>query len=218
MTAVVGVVVAALILGVAPGKIAQGTPAGEPPNPQALVAAMEEAFEGVTDYQCRVTAHVVNGRERTDIQGSFYFRRPRQVLLKMGAKGGVVFKKDGRIRGWFLTRLFSHEHRPGDRILRDVRGRRLDQYVMADLVAELKGLLETGARATARTQAHRGREVLALEITPPEGEAPFSRRTYWIDRETMLPLGYETFEQAAKVEDVWCEGLKVNAGLNDDLF
>lgn len=187
------------------------------PSAQALVGSMDEAFERVTDYRCRVSVHVVNGEERTDIQGAFYFQRPRQVLLEMGAKG-VVFKKDGTIRAWFLTRLLGHSHRPEDRILKDARGRRLDQYVMGDLVAEVKGLLEAGARATVGPQTHRGRDVLALEIAPENGKAAFSRRTYWVDPKATLPLGYETFEQSAKVEDVWCDGLAVNGGLDEKLF
>lgn len=195
-----------------------GSTLQDPPGAQALVTAMEAAFAGVTDYQCKVSAHILNGRDRTEIEGSFYFRRPRQVLLKMGAKGGVVFRKDGRIRAWFLTRLFAHDHRPEDRVLRDARGRRLDEYVMGDLIAELKSLLEAGARASVAERAWRGKRVFALDVTPPGGRATFSRRTYWVAAEALLPLGHETFQGAAKVEDVWCEGLKLNVGLDDGFF
>lgn len=183
-----------------------------------LAADMERAFSSVTDYQCRVSAQIVNGRARTAIRGSFYFRRPRQVLLKMGVKGGVVFKKDGRIRGWFLTKLLAHDHQPGDAILRDARGRRIDEYVMGDLIAELKTLLDSGATATVGGGSHRGTAVLSLDVLPGDAGASFSSRTYWIDRAALLPLGFATFDEGAKVEEVWCEGLKVNTGLQDDFF
>ena len=197
---------------------ARTEPPADPQDPAVLVAAMAKAFEGVTDYQCKVRAHVVKGNDNTNITGDFFFLRPRQVLFKLGIKGGIVFKRDGRIRGWFVTRAFSHGHRPEDRILHDVRGRRIDQYVLGDLIAELQAMLSAGARAAVRTDSRDGKDFLALDVAPAAGSGPFTQRRYWVDRGAMLPVGYQTFDGAARVEDVWCEGLKVNSGLKDDFF
>jgi outer membrane lipoprotein-sorting protein len=189
-----------------------------PQEPAALVTEMARAFDRVTDYECRVRAHIVNGKEATNITGDFYFRRPRQVLFKLGIKGGIVFKKDGRIRGWFVTRALSHGHRPEDRILHDVRGRRIDQYVLGDLIAELQAMVGAGAPAAVRSDSRDGKDFIALDVAPVTGSASFTQRRYWIDREAMLPVGYQTFDGTTRVEDVWCNGLKVNGGLKDEFF
>jgi outer membrane lipoprotein-sorting protein len=189
-----------------------------PPEPAALVASMAQGFEAVSDYECKVRAYVVNGKDTTNISGDFYFRRPRQVLFKLGIKGGIVFKKDGRIRGWFVTRAFSHGHRPEDRILHDVRGRRIDQYVLGDLIAELQALVGAGARAAVLADVRGGKDFIALDVAPAAGSASFTQRRYWIDRDAMLPVGFQTFDGTTLVEDVWCDGLRVNAGLKDDFF
>ena len=182
------------------------------------VTHMESSFNKLTDYQCRIDARIVNGSERMHVKGRFAFRTPRQVLFTMGVKGGVVFRKDGRIRGWFLTRAFAHEHHPDDRILRDVRGRRLDQFVMGDLIAEMKSLVQRGGSISVVTAEPPNRDQVLLELVASGTGAGFSRRLYWIDTNRVLPVRFQTFDGRSLVEDVRCDGLEVNVGLDQRLF
>lgn len=212
----------AIVLAASAGPVLAGTAetvsspmAGGGTEARALVARMRKAFDDLTDYQCRFNLQVVNGAKRTDRKGSLYFKRPRQLLVKMGPLG-ILWRRDGTIRGWFVTRLLSHAHHPDDAILHDARGRRLDRYILGDVIEELRQILDEGASATVRTNSTTP-GTLYLDIAPAE-ELPFSRGTYWVDEQTLLPVRWTTFEGSAKVEDVACLDLRVNVGLAEKLF
>lgn len=130
----------------------------------------------------------------------------------------MVFKRDGKIRGWILTRLLSHEHDPDDEALIDPRGKRIDHYIFDDIISELKGFLQEGAQASLQTDSLSGKNMLRLEVTLSGAQPLFSRRKYWIDPAILLPVRYETFEDSLPVEEFFFQNLKLNTGLKDDLF
>ena len=190
----------------------------QPATVEELIAAMEEKSNGLNDYQATFKARIVKGKKQTKFDGNFYFKRPRQIRIDKGGKGGVVFKKNGKIRGWILTRLLSHGHDPDDEALNDPRGKRIDHYVFDDVIAELKAFLQEGAQASLETDSLSGKKMLRLEIVLSGAQPPFSRRKYWIDPVIFLPVGYETFEESLTVEEIFFQNLKLNPGLKDDLF
>jgi outer membrane lipoprotein-sorting protein len=179
---------------------------------------MEEKSNNLNDYQAIFKARIVKDKKQKKFDGNFYFKKPRQIRNDKGGKGGVVFKKDGRIRGWILTRLLSHGHKPDDDALKDPRGKRIDHYIFDDAIAELKGFLQEGAQASLQADSLAGKNMLLLEVTPSGAQPPFSRRRYWIDPAILLPVGYETFEESLTVEEIFFQNLKLNPGLKDDLF
>lgn len=189
-----------------------------PATVEELIAAMEEKSNGLNDYQATFKARIVKGKKQTKFDGNFYFKRPRQIRIDKGGKGGVVFKKDGKIRGWILTRLLSHGHDPDDEALNDPRGKRIDHYIFDDVIAELKRFLQEGAQASLQADSLSGKKMLRLEIILSGAQPPFSRRKYWIDPAILLPVGYETFEASLLVEEIFFLNLKLDPGLKDDMF
>ncbi len=183
-------------------------------DPRALMSAIERSFALVEDYRCRAILDVAKGSKRTHREGTFYFRRPHQVLLKAGPVG-IVFRKDGSIRGWLVTRLLSHGHGPDDEALYDARGKRYDRYALADVIAEARTLVE--AAASTEVVVPPGGALPSLVVVPPAG-GPLSRRVYTIDPVLLLPVGWSSFEGSIEVESVSCGELAVNTGLTDELF
>ena len=185
---------------------------------EELIVRMEEKSDSLNDYQAVFKARIVKGKKQAKFDGNFYFKRPRQIRIDKGGRGGVVFKKNGKIRGWILSRLFSHGHDPDDEALNDPRGKRIDHYIFDDVIAELKTFLQEGAQASLETDSLSGKNMLRLEIILSGATPPFSRRQYWIDPAILLPVGYETFEESLLVEEIFFLNLKLNPGLKDDLF
>lgn len=190
----------------------------QPTTVDELVVRMQEKSDSLNDYQATFKARMVKEKKQKKFDGNFYFKRPRQIRIDKGGKGGVVFKKDGKIRGWFLTRLLSHGHKPDDEALKDPRGKRIDHYIFDDIIAELEAFLHEGAQASLQADSLSGKNMLRLEIILAGAQPPFSRRKYWIDPAILLPVGYETFEVSLMVEEFFFQNLKLNPGLKDDLF
>jgi len=183
-----------------------------------LIVRMQEKSDSLNDYRATFKARIVKGKKQTKFDGNFYFKRPRQIRIDKGGKGGVVFKKNGKIRGWILTRLLSHGHDPDDEALKDPRGKRIDHYILEDIITELKGFLQEGAQASLQADSLFGKNVLRLEVALSGAQPLFSRRKYWIDPAILLPVRYETFEQSLLVEEIFFQNLKLNPSLKDDLF
>jgi len=203
--------------------------AGVPLYAQSLTAhaylhAIKARYELIDDYQCRMHELSIGGGRREERIINYYFKKPKQIRLdildgnsafdkgSVGVYTGgekVTGHRGGIMRGIILS------VKKDSALATSVRGETIDQSDMLTIIERIEYLLANGDVSMVEKVSHIEFEFFPFDPSKNEG---ISRDVVWIDRETMLVIRNERYEEERLVQQVTWGNHIINAGLPRELF
>lgn len=194
--------------------------AGTLPDP--LSSAIEH-YLTVESYRVTIRSFHADGEERI----RYYYKKPGFVRMEF------IYPHDGavlvynphtqRARLWPFGegRFPEFNLSPGNLLIRNSRGQRVDRSDIGALFKNVRALQESGNAEILGEDSVSGRPNLHLVITGAGGFAVAAVHRYelWLDKDSQFPVKVVSRDrQDAIIETVIMEGLEINATLPETLF
>ena len=186
--------------------------------------AIQARYELIEDYQCRMHEISIGGGQREEKIINYYSKKPKPIRLdildgnRAFDKGSVgVYTGGEKVtghRGGIMKEMILSVKK--DRALAtSVRGETIDQSDMLTVIKRIEYLLANGDVSIVEKFSHIEFEFFPFNPLKNEG---ISRDVVWIDRETMLIIRNERYEEEKLVQQVTWGNHIINAGLPRELF
>ena len=196
----------------------------DPQTPQSLVEAFQSVYDSITDYQCRMVEHCVQGDRYEARTMNIYFKRPRFIRMdilkgnRFGDTGSVgVSRNDGKVRGrkGGLLSFLAITVDPHDPQATTIRGLSFEQ---SDLQATLEKMRFLLAESACTLTAGAGTWDMTFEPRDPSRNGGVTKDIIRLDIATLLPVSSDSFEGDRLVQHAEWSSYILNAGLPDQLF
>jgi outer membrane lipoprotein-sorting protein len=189
-----------------------------------VIERLKQRYESIQDYQCRIEESSTLGSRREERIINLYFKRPRMIRMDI-LKGNRPFDRgsvgiyigDNRVvghRGGVLKNI-TLRLRTDHGLATTIRGVRIDQ---SDLLAVLQRLIflnENGIVTIFNEPPNIKFRCVPFDPASNEG---IETDIAWVDRETLLLVRTERYENGKLVQEVNWKNYIVNTGLPDKLF
>jgi hypothetical protein len=196
---------------------------------QDILREMGEAYEKVEDYQCICIARQLSrfGRKMHKPKVlRLSFKRPNMmhaIGLQGVEKGAEAVFRDGKVKGTHHRYIpFVLTFDADSAIVRSPRhGLRVDKSNLGGLIERANHYNRKGKVELVGIERIEGRECYCLMMIPKkrEGKHPIVKEILWVDKEKVLPIQHAIYEEGDRfAESRTFKDLKINIGLNDELF
>ncbi|MDO8426398.1 MAG: outer membrane lipoprotein-sorting protein [Deltaproteobacteria bacterium] len=183
------------------------------------ISAALESYNSVDTYA--VTLNSGNGSEVI----RYFYKRPGFIRMEFirPHKGAVLvydpLKREVSLRPFGFFKPFVLRLKPDDYLIKSSEGHTVDKSDIGELLRTIDTLRKDGRVDVVGDEKVRGRETAVVEVEgKPQDPSGKSRYILWLEKETMLPLKVESFDNSGKAEEVLMEDLEVNPVLPDGLF
>ena len=192
---------------------------------ETIITSFEKMYQGLHDYQCRMKACSIQGRNYEKRIINFYFKKPRKIRMDI-LEGNKLF--DSGSVGVYSGGEYVSGRKGG--IISCVPVRVGKKNPMATTI---RGLTfdESDMQATLeKLQFHLKKSVITVKIISPDTyqltcippdpleNAGISQDIIWINSKTLLPLSADSYEGDRLVQQAEWGNYILNAGLPDELF
>jgi len=197
---------------------------------QDILRKMEEAYEKVEDYQCICITRQLSRFGRKMYKPKVMrlsFKRPdlmHAIGLRGVEEGAEAVFRDGKIKGThhryvpFVVFTFDAD----STIARSPRhGLRIDKINLGGLIERANHYYREGKIELVGVERIEERECYRLAMIPKkkEGKHLIAKEILWVDKEKSLPIQHAIYEEGDRfAESRTFKDLKINIGLNDELF
>jgi outer membrane lipoprotein-sorting protein len=186
--------------------------------------AIQARYDLIEDYQCRMHEFSIGGGRREEKIINYYFKKPKLIRLdildgnRAFDKGSVgVYTGGEKVTGHRggIMREIVLSIKKDSALATSVRGETIDQSDMLTIIERIEYLLVNGDASIVEKVSHIEFEFFPHDPSKNEG---ISKDVVWVDRETMLIIRNERYEEERLVQQVTWGKHIINAGLPKELF
>lgn len=185
---------------------------------------IQERYESIRDYQCRIDTYCTDGRSNEHRILNFYFKSPRLIRIDLlwGNKpfdsGSVgVFPGGDTIaghRGGLLSSLTMTIPKKSP-LSTTLRGEAFDEIDMEAILSNLSFYIGNGEVRVGRDGNAYWISCVPFDVSENGG---ISRDIAWFDGKTLTITKFRRYEGAALVQEAVWTNYIINAGIPDRLF
>ena len=196
----------------------------ETPTVQDYLNAVRDSYEQMEDYQCRMHEFSIGEDRREERIINYYFKKPLLIRInildgnKPLDKGSVGVYTGGKKvtghRGGFMKGMVLSV-RKNSALAMSVRGETIEQSNVLAVIERMEHLVENGTATIHEEEDHIEFVFVPFESSLNEG---ISRDVVWIERDSMLIIKIQRYEEERLVQQAIREAYIINAGLPKELF
>jgi len=186
--------------------------------------AVRDSYERIDDYQCRMHEFSIGGGRREERIINYYFKKP--LLIRIDILDGNKPLDEGSVgvytggkkvtghRGGFMKGMVLSVKKDSA-LAMSVRGETIERSNVLAVIERMEHLVENGTVAIQERDDYVEFVFIPFNASINEG---ISRDVVWIERDSMLIIRIERYEEETLVQQAVREDYIINAGLPKELF
>ncbi len=181
------------------------------------------------DYTCDSELESYSSKQRAHYRAKTHYKKDNQFRLEItsaGYKNGSVLVRtnSGKVRaqGGLMLAYIKMDLEPNSRMLILPNGRNAAQSDLPTLVDELAQRIARGHKcnmsATPVIEPGLDKKVIIVDILKPDASGDVLSDRIFLDPGSHIPMRWDLFDNGKKISAAWFKNVRINAGLDDELF